>query len=151
MDSYMQTDPFFAEALAQINQRLDRLFPEQTPLQISARYSLSPPAKHLRPLLVLAVAASYGISPDTAIEPACAIEMVHTYSLIHDDLPCMDNDDLRRGKPTLHKVVPEWQALLTGDYLLTYAFEVVAAAPHLTDGQKIALIRTLSHELELKG
>ena len=70
--------------------------------------------------------------------------MVHTYSLIHDDLPCMDDDDFRRGKPTLHKVFPESHALLTGDFLLTHAFEILCQSPALSDKQKVALVQTLS-------
>jgi geranylgeranyl diphosphate synthase type II len=110
----------------------------------SARYSLLGPAKRLRPLLTLATAESFGADVKMALHPACALELIHTYSLIHDDLPCMDDDDLRRGKPSLHKVVGEGQAVLTGDYLLTYAFEVLAKSPLLTAEQKIELITILS-------
>jgi geranylgeranyl diphosphate synthase type II len=77
--------------------------------------------------------------------------MIHTYSLIHDDLPCMDNDDLRRGKPTLHKVVSEGMALLTGDYLLTYAFEVIAKAENLGAEEKLKLIQILSSSAGAEG
>ena len=129
--------------------RLDQLLPEHPhlpyhPLFTAARYSLLLPAKRIRPLLVLATLQTYGISSDLGIDPACAIEMIHTYSLIHDDLPCMDDDDFRRGKPSLHKVVGESYALLAGDYLLTYAFDVLSQSPTLPDYQKIALIKTLS-------
>lgn len=110
----------------------------------SARYSLLSSAKRLRPLLTLATAESFGADVKMALHPACALELIHTYSLIHDDLPCMDDDDLRRGKPSLHKVVGEGQAVLTGDYLLTYAFEVLAKSPLLTAEQKIELIKILS-------
>ena len=117
----------------------------------AARYALLSPGKRLRPLLLLAVCESYGVMQDLALIPACALEMVHTYSLIHDDLPCMDDDDLRRGKPTLHKVYPEWHALLTGDFLLTYPFELLACAPHLDDKQKLALIHCLSKHAGAHG
>lgn len=110
----------------------------------AARYSLLSPAKRLRPLLMLAAVEDLKGDYELALAPACALEMIHTYSLIHDDLPCMDDDDLRRGRPTLHKVYPEGQAVLAGDFLLTYAFETVAAAPHLSDAQKVALIYSLS-------
>jgi geranylgeranyl diphosphate synthase, type II len=122
-----------------------------SPLFLAARYSLLAPAKRLRPMLVLAVCESFGVNQDHALIPACAIEMIHTYSLIHDDLPCMDNDDLRRGKPTLHKVYPEWHALLTGDFLLTYAFEVLSSAPHLTADQKLELIQSLAKHAGAHG
>ncbi len=142
-------EAFLADARKKIDERLYALVSSSpdlpySPLFTSAHYSLFSPGKRLRPLLVLATAASYGIPLDAALNPACALELIHTYSLIHDDLPCMDNDDLRRGKPTLHKMVPEWNALLTGDYLLTYAFEILSTAPFLSAEQKIALIRTLA-------
>lgn len=110
----------------------------------AARYSLLSSGKRLRPILTLATAQTFNTPLEYALIPACAIEMVHTYSLIHDDLPCMDDDDLRRGIPTLHKVYDEAHAVLTGDYLLTYAFELLSTAPHLTSDQKLALVKTLS-------
>ena len=87
------------------------------------RYSLLVGGKRIRPVLTLAFAELCGGSAQQALPFACAVEMVHTYSLIHDDLPCMDDDDLRRGKPTNHKVFGEAMALLAGDGLLTRAFE----------------------------
>ena len=95
----------------------------------SARYSLG--GKHLRPRAMLLTTEALGGDTDLALTPACALEMVHTYSLIHDDLPCLDNSDTRRGRPSLHKVVPESHALLTGDFLLTLAFETLADHPKL--------------------
>lgn len=95
-------------------------------LRSAMKYSLSAGGKRLRPLLVLAVLRSFGKSPLIGLDTACAIEMIHTYSLIHDDLPSMDNDDLRRGKPTNHKVYGEATAILAGDGLLTLAFGVIA-------------------------
>jgi len=117
----------------------------------AARYSLLNPGKRLRPLLILLTAESFGADPELAIYPACAMEMVHTYSLIHDDLPCMDNDDLRRGRPTLHKVYPEGHAVLTGDFLLTYAFEVLCQSPSLSAEQRLDLVRSLSLASGEKG
>ena len=90
------------------------------------RYSLLAPGKRLRPMLVLAAAEACGGPIEAALPAACAVEMVHTYSLIHDDLPAMDDDDLRRGRPTCHKVFGEAMAILAGDALLTLAFEVLA-------------------------
>lgn len=89
-------------------------------------YSLQAGGKRVRPVLVMATAEAFGKKPADVLPAACALEMLHTYSLIHDDLPCMDNDDLRRGKPTSHKVFGEDLALLAGDALLTYVFEVFA-------------------------
>ena len=93
----------------------------------SERYSLFAGGKRIRPALTLEFCRLFGGEDEAALPFACAVEMIHTYSLIHDDLPCMDNDDLRRGKPTNHKVFGETMALLAGDSLLTGAFEVAAS------------------------
>jgi geranylgeranyl diphosphate synthase type II len=90
------------------------------------RYSVLGGGKRLRPILALMAAEACGADPAEAIPAACALEMVHTYSLIHDDLPAMDDDDLRRGRPTCHKAFDEATAILAGDGLLTLAFEVIA-------------------------
>lgn len=110
----------------------------------AARYSIFSGGKRLRPLLTLATCEVLGGDLETALSPACALEMIHTYSMIHDDLPCMDDDDFRRGKPTLHRVVPEGLAVLTGDYLLTFAFEVLADAPGLSTEQRLCMVKCLS-------
>ncbi|MFM8728450.1 MAG: polyprenyl synthetase family protein, partial [Planctomycetaceae bacterium] len=95
------------------------------PLAQAVEYSLMAGGKRLRPVLVLLAGDLCGGSPEVAVAPACAIEMIHTYSLIHDDLPAMDNDDYRRGRLTSHKVFGEALAILAGDALLTLAFEVL--------------------------
>jgi geranylgeranyl diphosphate synthase, type II len=95
-------------------------------LREAMSYSLMAGGKRLRPVLVLLSCEACGGDPQSAIPAACALEMVHTYSLIHDDLPAMDNDDLRRGRPTCHKQFGEALAILAGDALLTLAFEVIA-------------------------
>ena len=92
------------------------------------RHSLLAPGKRLRPRLVLLSARACGCDRQAALPAACAVEMVHTYSLIHDDLPSMDDDDLRRGQPSSHKQFDEGTAILAGDALLTLAFEVVSEA-----------------------
>lgn len=131
--------------IEKIERRLRELVPprDETIFE-AARYSLLASAKRTRPLLTLATAAVFGVDPLLGLDPACAIEMIHTYSLIHDDLPSMDNDDLRRGKPTLHKIYGDAMALLAGDYLLTYAFEVVANAQSLGREQKVQIMKTLA-------
>lgn len=103
-------------------------FPEDCPrkLQEAIRYSLLTAGKRLRPMLVMLAAESCGGTAEAAVPAACAVEMIHTYSLIHDDLPSMDDDDLRRGRPTSHKVFGEAIAILAGDALLALAFEVIA-------------------------
>jgi geranylgeranyl diphosphate synthase type II len=135
-----------------IEARLRELLPgrDETIFE-AARYSLLSGGKRLRPLLLLATAKTFGADPLTAIDPACAIEMIHTYSLIHDDLPCMDDDDLRRGRPTLHKVYGEAVALLAGDYLLTFAFEVVANANSLGREQRVQMIKTIAQRSGAPG
>lgn len=99
------------------------------PLFEAMNYSLFAGGKRIRPFLVLAFSRLFGGDREAALSYAAAIEMVHTYSLIHDDLPCMDDDDLRRGRPTNHKVFGEANAVLAGDALLTLAFETIAGAP----------------------
>ncbi|MEC1736016.1 polyprenyl synthetase family protein [Bacillus mojavensis] len=100
-------------------------------LKKSMLYSLEAGGKRLRPLIVLAVLNAYGKSEKDGIPVGCAVEMIHTYSLIHDDLPCMDDDDLRRGKPTNHKVFGEATAILAGDGLLTESFKLITS--HVSD------------------
>lgn len=117
----------------------------QTPksLQESMIYSLEAGGKRLRPILVLAVLHTYNKPEELGLATACAIEMIHTYSLIHDDLPCMDDDDLRRGKPTNHKVFGEAIAVLAGDGLLTQSFSLIANDPNCLAEQKLRLISEL--------
>jgi geranylgeranyl diphosphate synthase type II len=116
-------------------------------LRKAMRYSLFAGGKRLRPTLVLAAAECCGLAPRKALKTAAALEMIHTYSLIHDDLPAMDDDDLRRGKPTNHKVFGEAMAILAGDGLLTKAFEAAAenAADLKLNGRAAAeLIRLIA-------
>jgi geranylgeranyl diphosphate synthase type II len=113
-------------------------------LQRASLYALEG-GKRVRPLLMLATVASF--SPKSlkkAFLPAACLELIHTYSLIHDDLPCMDDDDFRRGRKSLHKAFPEWLALLTGDFLLTYAFEAISSDRELSSEEKSELILVLS-------
>lgn len=133
---------------ALIHTHFERLVPPTTQnyskLIEAARYSLLNGGKRVRPLFVLAAAETFGAEPDKALSTACAIEMIHTYSLIHDDLPCMDDDDFRRGKPSLHKAFDEAHAVLAGDYLLTRAFEVVSTDEGLTAEQRVRLISLIT-------
>ncbi len=108
----------------------------------SMLYSLEAGGKRIRPLLLFATLDAFGLEPIKGLQSAAAIEMIHTYSLIHDDLPCMDDDDLRRGKPTNHKVFGEAMAVLAGDGLLTYSFEVIGKTPdeYVSPETKVKLI-----------
>lgn len=119
--------------LAEMTERaLDRYIPERECLQknviLAARHSLTAGGKRLRPALVMEFCRVCGGDEQTALPVACAIEMMHTFSLIHDDLPCMDNDDMRRGKPSCHKAFGEANALLAGDALATLPAQIIAQA-----------------------
>jgi geranylgeranyl diphosphate synthase type II len=111
---------------AAINRLWERQTPYPTPLEAAMRYSLEAGGKRLRPVLCIAASEAVGGSEADVMAAACALEFIHTYSLIHDDLPAMDNDDLRRGQPTCHKAFDEATAILAGDALLTLAFETLA-------------------------
>ena len=116
------------------------------------RYSLLAGGKRLRPVLALAACEAVGGNVEAAMGLACAIEMIHTYSLIHDDLPCMDDDDLRRGRPTNHKVYGEAIATLAGDGLLTDAFKVLAqSAASATACRAAAVLETVAELAEAAG
>ncbi len=125
---------FLEECRTYIDKKLDEVLPAEsvqpTTLHKAMRYSVRAGGKRLRPALVFAAAECVGGSREDATPAACAVEMIHTYSLIHDDLPAMDDDDLRRGLPTCHKVFGEAMAILAGDALLTYSFEVLTATKH---------------------
>ncbi len=116
------------------------------------RYSVLAGGKRLRPALCLASCEAVGGDPEHAASAAIAIELVHTYSLVHDDLPSMDDDDLRRGRPTNHKVYGEAFAILAGDGLLTLAFEVIAEdSPHVSAQARLEMIRVLANASGCRG
>ncbi|HAR36936.1 MAG TPA: hypothetical protein DCR87_08600 [Acidobacteria bacterium] len=120
--------------LEQARNRLEQalasyLQPEDSPVMAAMRYSVLGGGKRFRPLLLLASGQHFGAAEELLLPYACALELIHNYSLIHDDLPLMDNDDFRRGQPSCHKKFGEALALLAGDGLLTLAFEILAAAP----------------------
>ena len=131
----MNFKEYMQEKKTYIDQRLRELLQPETPefasLYEAMNYSLLAGGKRLRPILFLAVLEVLGKDAQPYLDLACALECVHTYSLIHDDLPCMDNDDLRRGKPTNHVVYGAGLATLAGDGLLTFAFELMARQKHL--------------------
>jgi geranylgeranyl diphosphate synthase type II len=129
----MSVPQFFESDRAGIEEALDRLLPKEEahPASIhkAMRYSVFAGGKRIRPILCLEAAAMFSENPVAAISTGCALEFIHTYSLIHDDLPALDNDDFRRGKPTCHKVFGEAIAILAGDALLTLAFQTLAFVP----------------------
>ena len=137
------------QTAAEVDRALDAILP--TPhgfhgrVQEAMRYAVQAGGKRLRPFLVLETAALFGAPRDRAMRVACAIECLHTYSLVHDDLPAMDDDDLRRGRPTTHKQFDEATAILAGDALLTIAFEILAdEATHPDGAVRAALVIDLA-------
>jgi geranylgeranyl diphosphate synthase, type II len=131
-----------------IDRALDAAVPTETQdptsLHKAMRYSLFAGGKRIRPILVIAAAQTVSHSLDGVEGAAAAVELIHTYSLIHDDLPAMDNDDLRRGRPTCHKVFGEAIAILAGDALCTFAFELMARLSDVESDRKIRMIEELA-------
>ena len=125
----MILESYLSDRRRLVEEALDRYIPAETEepqkLHESLRYSLLSPGKRLRPILVLASCEAIGGNPQDVLPTACAMECIHVFSLIHDDLPCMDDDDYRRGRLTNHKVYGDAMALLAGDALLTVAFELI--------------------------
>ena len=144
----MELPKYLAARSALVDRTLDALLPsakaKPATIHKAMRYSLFAGGKRMRPVLTLAAAEACGGEIDDALPAACAVECIHTYSLIHDDLPCMDDDDLRRGRPTSHKVFGEGVAVLAGDALLTVAFEILAGAKPTARYPMAALIRELA-------
>ena len=139
----MKLPAFFEEDRLSVDAALERLLPPESALPSSIhtamRYSVFAGGKRIRPILCLETARIFAADVTAAHFPACAIEFIHTYSLIHDDLPALDNDDLRRGKPTCHKKFGEAIAILAGDALLTLAFESISAAPVAAE-RRVAMV-----------
>jgi geranylgeranyl diphosphate synthase type II len=144
----MPVDQYLAERSALVDKALGGFLPKATvkpaTLHKAMRYSLFAGGKRLRPILALAAAEACGGAIGDALPHACAVECIHTYSLIHDDLPCMDDDDLRRGRPTNHKVFGEGVAILAGDALLTIAFEILSHATPARRYDMATLVRELA-------
>lgn len=142
IEGYLKEKSLFIEAA------LDRLIPGLTDypqnLYGAMRHSLFAGGKRLRPALVLAACEAVGGDVEDAVNTACAFECVHTYSLIHDDLPAIDDDDMRRGQPTCHKQFGEASAILAGDALLTIAFEMIADTPHVEPSRLIRVVSELA-------
>jgi geranylgeranyl pyrophosphate synthase len=133
-----------------VNAALDKYLPTEDPpehkLAEAIRYSVIGGGKRIRPAMVYAAGEAMGVSTDLLDIPACAVEMIHAYSLVHDDLPAMDNDDLRRGRPTCHKAFDEATAMLAGDALQALAYEILAKDDHeeLTPEHRIEMLSLLT-------
>lgn len=142
----MQINPICKPILEKINQRLrEALDRGDERLHQAASYVLDGEGKRVRPMLTLLTLLDLSSDLDRGYGPAIALELVHNYSLVHDDLPCMDDDDERRGRPTLHKAYDEATAVLCGDYLLTQAFKILTDDPHLDAEIKVRLLERLSY------
>jgi len=142
-------DNFFNESSVIIDETLDKLIPsgesrEPRRLYEAIRWSVFGGGKRFRPALCLAVGRAFNIEPKKLLRTAAAVEMIHTYSLIHDDLPAMDDDDLRRGRATCHKKYGEATAILAGDVLQTLAFQAIAEDENLPDAIKVKIISELA-------
>ena len=139
---------FLAEQQQLVDEALNRLTPPESAfpetIHRAMRYSLFAGGKRIRPILCMQSAVAISDDAPGAIEAACSLEMIHTYSLIHDDLPALDNDDFRRGKPTCHKVFGEAMAILAGDALFTLAIQTLTRIEGLDAQRKVALIEELS-------
>lgn len=145
----MNFSDYLISSRTRIEKVLERALPpiDHSPehLHQAMRYAVLNGGKRLRPTLVYASGAALGVRPEACDSAACAIELVHTYSLIHDDLPAMDDDDLRRGQPTCHKAFDEATAILAGDALQALAFELLTQNLHLTAEQCLAMLHELAH------
>jgi geranylgeranyl diphosphate synthase type II len=141
-------EDFLLEQVQTVDRVLNEWVPEETvdPSSIhrAMRYSLFAGGKRIRPILAIAAAYAVTDSPAGVEQAAATLELVHTYSLVHDDLPALDNDDLRRGRPTCHKVFGDAIAILAGDALLTLSFEVLSRLPGIGAERKIRLVEELS-------
>jgi len=152
-----ELESFLADERGKFDRELDRLVPPETeypePLYRAMRHSLFAGGKRIRPILARAAAEAFDFTPEIIYPAGAAIEMIHTYSLIHDDLPALDNDDMRRGKPTCHKAYGEAMAILAGDTLNTLAFGILASLPLPPERKHLALqvIRELSDYSGIKG
>lgn len=144
----MNLNEYITHTSAIVDAALNQFLPAETcapqTIHKAMRYSIFAGGKRLRPVLCLAAEEACGGTGKAALPAACAVEMIHTYSLIHDDLPAMDNDDLRRGKPTNHKVFGEGIAILAGDALLTEAFAVIAKTAPTTRYSTLDFIKELA-------
>ena len=142
IDNFPDFEKYLTDTKKVVEEALDFSLGPENPeiLRESMRYSLLAGGKRIRPILCLASCSLAGGEPSLAVPTAVAIEMIHTMSLIHDDLPAMDNDDLRRGRPTNHKVYGDAIAILAGDALLTRAFEMVSLRSPGVDPHRLSLI-----------
>jgi len=148
-------DDFRARCGARVETALDQILPpvsvQPSRLHEAMRYTVLAGGKRIRPLLAYAAGEALGLDAALLDRPACAVEMIHAYSLIHDDLPAMDDDDLRRGRPTCHRAFDEATAILAGDALQTLAFQALAEAPGLSAESRVGMVAALARASGARG
>jgi geranylgeranyl pyrophosphate synthase len=148
-------DDFRTRCAARVETALDQILPpvsvQPSRLHEAMRYTVLAGGKRIRPLLAYAAGEALGLDAALLDRPACAVEMIHAYSLIHDDLPAMDDDDLRRGRPTCHRAFDEATAILAGDALQTLAFQALAEAPGLSAESRVGMVSALARASGARG
>lgn len=151
----MDIEAYIKDMAETVNAGLGERLPKETDfpetLHKAMRYSLFAGGKRLRPILAMAACEAVGGRPEDALDVACALECIHTYSLVHDDLPALDNDDMRRGRPTCHKVFGEAVAIMAGDALLTVAFAILSRADGPDAGRALGAVAEISRAAGSNG
>jgi len=155
MNKELPLEHYFQLCRQRVDQALHDLLPEEllpATLHQAMRYALLEGGKRIRPILAYATAEAFGAEPLRATPAACAVECIHAYSLVHDDLPAMDDDDLRRGRPTVHRAFDEATAILAGDALQALAFETLTqGGSHLAPEVQLEMVRTLAKACGSRG
>lgn len=149
----MEINDYLKKQVEFVSDRMNQLLNTDFETEVSKamKYSVSNGGKRIRPILTMEFSKACNGDLETALDFGCAVEMIHTYSLIHDDLPCMDNDDMRRGKPSCHIAFGEDNALLAGDGLLTLSFNIIVSAKSINSENKLKAVRYLSEFAGVNG
>ena len=147
----LNLENFEVDLQKRINSKLDSYLNSNSQIEEAIKFALSAPGKRVRPLLLYLVGDIYNISLERLDSLALASEIIHTYSLVHDDLPCMDDDDLRRGQPTLHKKYSEATAVLAGDAMQSLAIQIILEDEKLSNEHKVSILKLLVESIGYKG
>ena len=147
----LSLDNFEVELQKRINNHLNSYLNSNNQVQEAIKFALSAPGKRVRPTLIYLVGDLYNVALEDLDSLALAAEIIHTYSLVHDDLPCMDDDDLRRGQPTLHKKYSEATAVLAGDAMQSLAIQIILDDHKLSDELKVSIVKLLMEKIGYEG
>ena len=147
----LSLDNFEVELQKRINNHLNSYLNSNNQIQEAIKFALSAPGKRVRPTLIYLVGDLYNVALEDLDSLALAAEIIHTYSLVHDDLPCMDDDDLRRGQPTLHKKYSEATAVLAGDAMQSLAIQIILDDHKLSDELKVSIVKLLMEKIGYEG